>query len=169
MTAILIPSKSRMADVEADSIDGSSMMAVEADSIKADSIDWLLRAKLYQRFHHMTDAFRACDRDKDGVIDAKDFAEVVTNLGFARVTRGTVEELTRKYDKNDDGLVTYAEFCATIEGSAINAEPTRETTSRADKVEEAVRQHVLAAHSSLQQVRGPPAPRGRTTSGAAHS
>lgn len=112
----------------------------------------MLRAKLYERFTQMTDAFRACDRDKNGVIDIKDFADVIANLGFARVTRGTIELLASKYDKNGDKLVTYAEFCAAIEGGPVAAaEPARAVLTRADRVEEAFRKQVLAGSTSLRR------------------
>lgn len=121
---------------------------------ESESIDRILKAKLYERFTKLTDAFRACDTNSDGVISTEDFASVIQNLGFARVTRHTVEALASKYDKNGDGLVTYAEFCAAIEGTPVSGnEPKRQVISRADRAEQAFRQQVLAASSSLQQVR----------------
>jgi phosphoglycerate-specific signal transduction histidine kinase len=78
---------------------------------------------------------------------------VLLGLGFARVTRSTIELIAQKYDKNGDSLVTYAEFCATIEGRDMVPEAQRTVVSRADRVEEAFRKQVLAASKSMQQVR----------------
>ncbi|KAJ1631204.1 hypothetical protein T492DRAFT_997633 [Pavlovales sp. CCMP2436] len=122
-----------------------------SEGVAADAIDKIFRDKLYQRFTHMTDAFRAVDKDNNGVLDVQDFAEVLLGLGFGRVTRSTIDLIAKKYDKNGDSLVTYAEFCATIEGKDIAPEAQRTVVTRADRVEEAFRMHVLAASNSMQQ------------------
>jgi hypothetical protein len=186
----------------------------------AESIDKVFRNKLYQRFSQLRDAFRALDKDANGMIDVKDFAEALKNLGYIRITRNMVESLAAKYDKNGgaharpphqspvaqlahlphpapvsftqvrrlvlrslcsgsltrarpayrpcplprsraDGLVSYAEFVATIEGTPMTqAEGKRVVVSRADRVEESFRQQVLAHCTSLQQVRAECASRG---------
>jgi hypothetical protein len=124
------------------------------DALTAETIDVVLRAKLYQRFTQLHDAFRALDQNGNGMLSVDDFASAINGLGFARVTRGMTDALAAKYDANGDGLVSYAEFCSAISGKPIPGGPEpRALVGRAERVEETLRAHVLQSSTSLQNVR----------------
>ena len=70
----------------------------------------VLRATLRQRpYFNLKSAFSFIDRDCDGVIDLDDLREFLANTGFYATER-ELQGILVKCDKNNNGLINFAEF-----------------------------------------------------------
>ncbi len=70
----------------------------------------LLRKRLARRpFFNCTDAFNACDADKNGYITRDEFKEILKEYGFY-ATETEVTWLLDRYDRNKDGRISFSEF-----------------------------------------------------------
>jgi Ca2+-binding EF-hand superfamily protein len=123
-------------------------------TVDAGQLDTLLRKKLEERCTSLTDAFRKVDRSGNGFITAEDFDETLRSWGV-RVTRASVTALVQKYDLNNDGLVSYAEFCARLAGGPVNPALAKEepivAPSAADRAEETLRRLMYSHWTTLTE------------------
>ena len=70
----------------------------------------LLRKRLARRpFFNCTDAFNACDADKNGFITRDEFKEILKEYGFY-ATESEITWLLDRYDRNKDGRISFSEF-----------------------------------------------------------
>lgn len=69
-----------------------------------------LRKKLSRRPGFSAhDAFSACDQDRNGFITREEFKNILKEYGFY-ATENEVRWLVDRYDRNNDGRISYAEF-----------------------------------------------------------
>ncbi|MEU8570026.1 EF-hand domain-containing protein [Streptomyces pathocidini] len=61
-------------------------------------------------------AFDRFDRDKDGLITAAEFTGVMAELGDHNVTQPVAQALINKSDGNGDGVLSFDEFWAKVQG-----------------------------------------------------
>ncbi len=117
-----------------------------------DQVLTILHDKLSQRTRSLTQAFRKLDASSNGFVTIQDFATTLSNFGL-RLTRPALAALLQRYDKNDDGVVSYAEFCAAVSGKtehhALAAEPKMAPATPADRAEETFRRILHNATESL--------------------
>lgn len=69
----------------------------------------LARRPLFDAF----EAFEALDKDQNGVINKFEFRELLADHGFYATSK-ELEGLMNRYDKNEDGKVSYTEFVREI-------------------------------------------------------
>ena len=55
-------------------------------------------------------SFKNYDVNKDGSMDAKEFAQVVKDLGYNSVTTERISELLKMVDKDESGRIEFDEF-----------------------------------------------------------
>ena len=58
----------------------------------------------------LTHAFKLYDADKNGTMDAKEFKQVLKDLGKRDVTDEQVKGLLAEVDKNGDSVINWSEF-----------------------------------------------------------
>lgn len=61
-------------------------------------------------FLELTHAFKLYDADKNGTMDAKEFKQVLKDLGKRDVTDEQVKGLLAEVDKNGDSVINWNEF-----------------------------------------------------------
>ncbi|XP_033727387.1 neo-calmodulin-like [Pecten maximus] len=59
-------------------------------------------------------AFELFDKDNNGLIDAKEFTEIVKNLGCDPLGDKEIAEMMEVADTNKDGKIDYREFCGIL-------------------------------------------------------
>jgi len=59
------------------------------------------------------DAFDSLDRNENGFITPSEFRSMLENYGVY-VSSKDIQVLLTRYDKNNDGRVSYSEFCNEI-------------------------------------------------------
>ena len=57
----------------------------------------------------MQEAFKAFDKDGDGLISLQELREIMTSLGN-KLTDGEVDEMMKFADRDFDGFINYSEF-----------------------------------------------------------
>jgi hypothetical protein len=55
-------------------------------------------------------SFRNYDTNKDGVMDKKEFKNIMIDLGYRKITDEEVEKMLSSHDQNQDGVIQWAEF-----------------------------------------------------------
>jgi len=122
--------------------------------VDAAQLDALLLSKLEERCTSLTDAFRKVDKSGNGFIAASDFDETLRGFGV-RVTRASLAALMQRYDLNNDGLVSYAEFCSRISGGPTNPELAKAAAiaapSAADRAEETLRRLMYSHWTTITE------------------
>ena len=69
-----------------------------------------VRKRLFRRpGFNASDAFAACDFDKNGYITRDEFKTLLREYGFY-ATETEVQYLLERYDRNQDGKISYSEF-----------------------------------------------------------
>ena len=58
----------------------------------------------------MQHAFKLYDLDKNGTMDAKEFKQVLVDLGRRDVTDVQVKSMLAEVDKNNDSVIQWGEF-----------------------------------------------------------
>eukprot|EP00962_Isochrysis_galbana_P015727 scaffold4501_cov108-Isochrysis_galbana.AAC.14 len=123
-------------------------------TVDAAQLDALLLSKLEERCTSLTDAFRKVDKSGNGFIAASDFDETLRGFGV-RVTRASLAALMQRYDLNNDGLVSYAEFCSRISGGPTNPELAKAAAiaapSAADRAEETLRRLMYSHWTTITE------------------
>ena len=69
----------------------------------------------------MTNAFKFYDADKNGHMDAKEFKQVLKDLGKRDVTDEQVTGLLAEVDKNGDSVIGWNEFLEVGCSLSVNA------------------------------------------------
>jgi len=72
-----------------------------------------LREVMKQQTNNGKDIFRRFDRNRDSVLTVEEFAAALKKFGFY-LEPDEVLQLMRYYDKDNDGQISYNEFCDTI-------------------------------------------------------
>lgn len=74
-----------------------------------------LRDKVYQKWRGLRDAFRACDEDHNQAISVTEFCELLHRFQFD-LNPQEIRKLVILFDRNNDGVISYLEFVAVVEG-----------------------------------------------------
>ncbi|CAG9319322.1 unnamed protein product [Blepharisma stoltei] len=78
--------------------------------LENESVAESLRQKLERRpYFSKTDAFQCVDRDRNGYLTFNEFENLLQDYGIY-ASRKDVENLMERYDKDQDGRVSYSEF-----------------------------------------------------------
>ncbi|XP_021378212.1 neo-calmodulin-like [Mizuhopecten yessoensis] len=79
----------------------------------------LVMFKIYQNpvlmSNSLREAFKVFDKDSNGLIDASEFRNIVTNLGGDPLHEKEIAEMMAVADTNRDGKIDYNEFCGILE------------------------------------------------------
>ena len=62
---------------------------------------------------NIIDAFDALDKNDNGFISPNEFGRILENYGVY-VSSKDLQTLIKRYDQNNDGRVSYSEFCNEI-------------------------------------------------------
>lgn len=62
----------------------------------------------------MQHAFKIYDTDKNGTMDAREFKQVLVDLGKREVTDAQVKEMLSVVDRNNDNVIQWPEFLEVI-------------------------------------------------------
>jgi Ca2+-binding EF-hand superfamily protein len=68
----------------------------------------------------LTHAFKIYDADKNGTMDAKEFKQVLKDLGKRDVTDEQVTGLLAEVDKNGDSVINWNEFLEVGSSNSVN-------------------------------------------------
>ena len=68
-----------------------------------------VRKRLFRRGFSVSDAFSACDADRNGYITRNEFKNILLEYGFY-ATESELSCLLNRYDRNQDGRISYSEF-----------------------------------------------------------
>ena len=68
----------------------------------------------------LTHAFKIYDADKNGTMDAKEFKQVLKDLGKRDVTDEQVTGLLAEVDKNGDSVINWNEFLEVGCSNSVN-------------------------------------------------
>jgi Ca2+-binding EF-hand superfamily protein len=55
-------------------------------------------------------AFKNYDKNHDGTMDAKEFRNIMIDLGYRKTTDEDVQKMLTSHDKNSDGVISWSEF-----------------------------------------------------------
>ena len=86
---------------------------VEADASAANKYDVPYGYRKVFNAEQITElitAFKNYDTDKSGTIDDKEFKNALKAMGHDEVTDDQANELMKKVDKNNDGVISFDEF-----------------------------------------------------------
>ena len=86
----------------------------------ADQIVSFLKMKLEQRTRNLREAFRKLDKSNTGFLSIEDFEGCLRDFNL-RLTRSALAAVVAKYDVNNDGYVSWQEFCTVMTGGKPSA------------------------------------------------
>jgi len=61
-------------------------------------------------------AFKGYDKNSDGTMDAKEFKNIMIDLGYRKTTDEDAMKMLTSHDKNQDGVISWTEFVAMMIG-----------------------------------------------------
>lgn len=58
----------------------------------------------------LVNAFKTYDKNKDGTMDAKEFKQVLKDLGYSEISADQVDAVLKRVDKNSDSVIDFEEY-----------------------------------------------------------
>lgn len=58
----------------------------------------------------LINAFKNYDKNSDGTMDAKEFKNIMIDLGHRKTTDDDAKNMLSAHDKNQDGVISWVEF-----------------------------------------------------------
>jgi len=126
----------------------------------------LMQQKVLQKHRSLQQAFRSMDSDKSGYVTAQEFAALFHTFGIS-LTFVELQAVVQMYDPNNDGKVSYLEFCQKCEvegGGAImpddnrNAQPLGSSISEIQEYADlrgalkALQENLSRKHSTVREM-----------------
>ena len=117
--------------------DANIFQGVDLSTATAEEVPALMRAALRTKLARVTDVFRQIDDDTSGVIDAKEFAKGLRQLGLD-APDATMRDIFASFDADGSGQISYIEMDARLRRASPPRAREVKPTKRKKKVKKGV-------------------------------